>query len=199
MSQNFLRNVFAERQIFATALALVIRSPETAVAKLEDFCDSAGVPRIVHGGTAERLRDTLAQVSPPATIARAGSPVFPFLLAACARPSSNSEVTSQPIPIGSRSPGRCPDLYPAPKPKGRGENYSALFTLSLRSDLRPRATTTGAAPCLMLTRWRGPRRHPPSTPRRWSRWQPVCRGRPPCWRPPRCWPGVRLATWAGVP
>src|SRR4051794_19406601 len=59
------------------------------------------------GGTAEWLRDTLAQVSPPATIARAGGPIFTFLLAACGRCSGNSEAASRPVPIGSRSPGPC--------------------------------------------------------------------------------------------
>ena len=44
---------------------------------LQEFCDRAGVPMIFHGGTAERLRDTLAQVSPPAIIARAGGLVLP--------------------------------------------------------------------------------------------------------------------------
>ena len=44
MSQNFSQNVFVSRQIFATARALVIRAPETAVAKLRSFATEPGYP-----------------------------------------------------------------------------------------------------------------------------------------------------------
>src|SRR5688500_12376186 len=43
----------------------------------------------------------------PATAARAGSPVFPFLLAACGRRSGTSEETSRPVLFGWHSPGPC--------------------------------------------------------------------------------------------